>query len=94
MSIGHLYQMGGVWGMGEKGEGIKKYKLVVTEHHGDVKSSTGSIAHTNVPTPTGSFTLTPPTRPLHTLPLLTPHCHLPTIMGVLCHRGGGWVGQN
>lgn len=30
--------------MGKKGEGIKKYKLVVTECHRDVKYSTGNIA--------------------------------------------------
>ena len=33
--------MGGV--LGEKGGGIKKYKLVVTENHGDVKYSIGNM---------------------------------------------------
>ena len=35
----------GGWRMGKKGEGIKKYKLVVTEYHEDVKSSLGNIVN-------------------------------------------------
>ena len=35
---------GGVGGLGEKTEGIKKYKLAVTSH-GDVKHSIGNIVN-------------------------------------------------
>ena len=32
----------------KKGEGIKKYKLVVTEGHGDVMYSVGNVVNDNV----------------------------------------------
>ena len=38
-------QMGGVQGSGLKGEGIKKYRSVVTEQSWDVKYSTGSTVN-------------------------------------------------
>ena len=37
--------------LGEKGEGIEKYRLVVTKQSWDVKSSTGNTVN-NVVTPT------------------------------------------
>lgn len=37
-----LPDMSGVGRMGEKGEGSKKYKLVVADSHGGVKYSMGS----------------------------------------------------
>ena len=40
-------QIGGAWGMGEKGGGIMNYKLV-TDGHWDVKCSTGNIVNNAV----------------------------------------------
>ena len=41
--------------MGEKGAGIKKYKLVVTEYQGDVKCSLGNIVNNILITKYGAW---------------------------------------
>lgn len=38
------------WGLGERDEKIKKYKLVITNSHGLVKYSTGNLVNTIVMT--------------------------------------------
>lgn len=43
-------QMGGGLGLGGKGEGVKKHKLVVKNCHVDVKSSTGNVGNNMVVT--------------------------------------------
>ena len=42
------------WGLGEKGEGIKKYKLVVTKRSWDIKYSTGNRVNSIVITMCGA----------------------------------------
>ena len=41
-------------GLGEKGEGIEKYRLVVTNSHGEVKCSIGNMVNNIVTTMDGA----------------------------------------
>ena len=38
----------GIWGLGEKGEGIKEYKLAITNSPGGVQYSLGNIVYNTV----------------------------------------------